>query len=80
MDLEAAASQCTVLDTVAPTENSESDIPWCDVQLRTFKLSAQILEMRWCSSAIDGCHLACGARLISYKRPSVRMELPIILL
>lgn len=62
------------------TVNQTRVAPWCDVQLRTFKLSAQILEMRWCSSKIDGCHLACRARLISYERPSVRIRLPIILL
>lgn len=74
MDLEAAASQCAVLGTVVPAENEKSPAPWG--QIRTLKLNAQILES---GGALDGCHLACRASLISYKRPSVRIGLPIIL-
>lgn len=44
MDLEAAASQCAVLGTAVPAENEKSPAPWGNVQIRTLKLNAQMLE------------------------------------
>lgn len=65
----AAASQCTVLDTVAPlrrkTVNQTRFAPWYNLQIRTLKQKAQRLETKRHSSSLEGCHLACRARLIA---------------